>query len=575
LLLATCGAAPFAHGCSPRSASSGNGEGAGSHPAPDAQQARPEIDVFVFGRQLGAIAPCGCTTEPLGGLQYAFGFIRATSAPGERLVLEPGSFLFPDPEGPEAATDEATWAQAEQRATLLRDQFGTLGDGLASGLGPTDLSSSHERAALEKWPMPRALANLDAGARETIGSLPAHRLIDVGHGKKAGVTSVIDPALAAKASSFPATTDPVTAAKAEVASMKKAGAALTVVMVHGPRTLAESIAREADGVDLVVMGGVLGDPDRSRLGSAVQQVGHGYLVEPGDRAQTVTHLTLSLDPKALDEKDGLPSAKSWTFAPPRAQREEELRRTEERLKKFESDPNADPAFLGRLRHERDQLAKALEQDALPDGAVVAVFEQVKVTCRLDTDTPTEKALHGYDAWVASENQKRFAGVKAPAPAKGQPSYVGIEECEMCHDEAAKHWKDTVHAGAYDTLVEANKQFDLSCVGCHVTGFRKPGGSEVVENEGLRAIQCEQCHGPGSQHVDDPSTHVLSAPTKVDVCLECHTPEHSDTFDYEAYLRDVLGAGHGADARAKLGDGPTGRELRAAGLEKAGGACKKM
>jgi hypothetical protein len=71
----------------------------------------------------------------------------------------------------------------------------------------------------------------------------------------------------------------------------------------------------------------------------------------------------------------------------------------------------------------------------------------------------------------------------------------------------------------------------------------------------------------------PETIVRAAP--IDVCLECHTPEHSDTFDYGAYLRDILGEGHGAPERAKLGAGPTGHELRAAGLEKAGGACKKM
>jgi hypothetical protein len=442
-------------------------------------------------------------------------------------------------------------------------------------LGPTDFSSKHERAALDQWPMPRVLANVDASAREPLAGLAAHRVVDVGHGIKAGVTAVIDPALAATTSTFPATTDPLAAAKREVASMEAAGVTLTVVMVHGPRALAESVAREAEGVDLVVMGGVLEGADRSRLGSAVQQVGHGYVVEPGDQAQTITHLTLSLAPGLPEAGKGLPDAKSWTFVAPRAQREEELRRTEERLKKFEADPNADAAFVARLERERDRLAKALAADTVPNAPVVAVFEQVKVTCRLDADAAAKKALDGYDAWVASENQKRFAGVKAPAPTKGQPTYVGIEECEMCHDEAAKHWGQTVHAGAYDTLVEANKQFDLSCVGCHVTGFREPGGSEVVENGSLRAIQCEQCHGPGSLHADDPSKHVLPAATKVDVCLECHTPEHSDTFEYEAYLRDVLGAGHGADARAKLGAGPTGRQLRAAGLEKAGGACKKM
>ena len=107
------------------------------------------VDIFAFARVLGTIAPCGCTTEPLGGLQYAFGFIEATSQPQTRLVLEPGSFLVPDPAGPEAAKDEAAWAQAEQRATALQARFARLGSQLVSGVGPTDLSSPKSDLALE------------------------------------------------------------------------------------------------------------------------------------------------------------------------------------------------------------------------------------------------------------------------------------------------------------------------------------------------------------------------------------------------------------------------------------------
>ena len=31
---------------------------------------------------------------------------------------------------------------------------------------------------------------------------------------------------------------------------------------------------------------------------------------------------------------------------------------------------------------------------------------------------------------------------------------------------------------------------------------------------------------------------------ISVCLECHTPEHSDHFDYGVYLPRILGPGHG-------------------------------
>ncbi len=527
---------------------------------------RFEIDIYAFGRQLGTIAPCGCTTDPLGGLQYAFGYIDASSTAGARLLLEPGSFLYPDPLGPEAPVDDAAWAQAEQRAALLHGRFSKL-DGLVSGFGPTDVAFANGRAALERYPMPRVLANVS----ERPAGVEAIRTIALAEGIEAKVTAVVDPELA-KASTwakdFPVPTDPIAALEALQPELPDA--ALTVVMIHGPRELAETVAREID-VDVVVMAGVLDNPERSRLGSPAVQIGDTWLLEPGDRAQTIAHLTLSIERGSV-EKGELASA--WMLAPSRTQQEAELARLDERIKKFAGDPSADPAFMARLESQRDELKAALETNALPDAPVVVIPEQAKVNCRRSTDPSTQEALDEYDAWVAKQNLERFTGVHAPAPAAGQPTYVGGEACADCHAEAAEFWETTVHQRAYETLVTANKQYDLSCVSCHVTGFRKPGGSEVVENELLRAVQCEQCHGPGSAHVEDPVADNIAREAPISLCTECHTPEHSDTFEYDAYLRDVLGEGHGAEKRASLGQGPTGRELRAAGLAKAGGACKK-
>jgi hypothetical protein len=569
--LGIAASSPF--GCNRHNTDGGTPAADSATPDPSEGAARYEIDLFAFGRQLGTIAPCGCTTEPLGGLQYAFGYIETHSEAGHRLILEPGSFLFPDPDGPEAPSDEAAWAQAQQRAELLQARFSQL-DGLVSGLGPTDFASSSAAAVLPQLPLPRVIANLEAGV--AVATAERHRVIPLGHGLSAAVTQVVDPQLAEAARAtpwgkdFPALADPVAALRTLTPEL--AQASLQIVMVHGPRSLAETIAREVDGLDVVVMGGVIENPERGRLGTAPVQIGDAWLLEPGDRAQTISHVTLSID-GAL-EPGVLPD--SWTLVPARSQREAELARVEEKLAKFAADPAADPAFISRLEADRDRLRVELESPAIPADVQVALIpEQVKVTCHLAVDGKAEQGLRDYDGWVAERNRERFAGVRPPDPPAGRAGYVGIEACADCHEEAVAQWKTTVHARGYETLVTANKQFDLSCVSCHVTGFRQPGGSEVVENQHLQAVQCEQCHGPGSLHVADPSSANIQLAAPSSVCLNCHTPEHSDTFEYEAYLRDVLGPGHGADARAKLGEGPTGRLLRAAGLEKAGGGCKKM
>ena len=102
--------------------------------------------------------------------------------------------------------------------------------------------------------------------------------------------------------------------------------------------------------------------------------------------------------------------------------------------------------------------------------------------------------------INERNRAEYATLRAPPAPPGTPHYVGIEACRDCHEDAYAVWARTPHSHAYRTLEDSSKNFNLSCVGCHVTGYRQPGGSEVVQNEGLRDVQCESCHGPGSAHV---------------------------------------------------------------------------
>ncbi|MCR9160051.1 MAG: multiheme c-type cytochrome [Nannocystaceae bacterium] len=559
---ATCG------GTSTKPGTSASQAEAGSSSTPQATE-RAEFRLYAFARVAGTIAPCGCTTEPLGGLQYAFGYIENNSEPQSRLVLEPGSFLFPEKDGPYWPKDEAEWEQARDRAKLLHTRFAALGPALVSGIGPTDVISPQGVKPLSTFEMPRVAANVTLPAGATA---PApHRVVelqDEGITWKVGVTSVVDPSLP-EAAELGTLADPVAAAKSAVESMKKDGAQFTVVLAQGHRAFAETLAGE--GVDLVVVG-IPEGPERERVGAPASKVGSTYVLEPGTQLQTVTELVVSVDPKT----GGVPKVSAWEVPPPKSALTAELARVEERIAKFKADPEADAGFIANLEAERARLKAQLGGEA--EGPAQGVFDQVKVTCKLPVDPKAKDALAAYDQRVAEQNKERFAGVKTPEPEPGKPGYVGIEACSDCHDEAVEFWENTPHASAYETLVVDNKQFDLSCVGCHVTGFRRPGGAEVVENTGLVDVQCEVCHGPGSLHAedggDDLSLIKLEAPAEL-CATECHTQEHSDTFDYEAYLRDIVGPGHGAKKRESLGDGPTGSELRAAGLAKAGGKCKKM
>ena len=90
------------------------------------------------------------------------------------------------------------------------------------------------------------------------------------------------------------------------------------------------------------------------------------------------------------------------------------------------------------------------------------------------------------------------------------------------------WKDSKHAHAFESLFPENKRhgyerlhgvsrgFDPECLACHVTGWKpeqylryRSGflNEELAEEpqKNLQSLlagnQCENCHGPGSRHIE--------------------------------------------------------------------------
>jgi YVTN family beta-propeller protein len=111
-------------------------------------------------------------------------------------------------------------------------------------------------------------------------------------------------------------------------------------------------------------------------------------------------------------------------------------------------------------------------------------------------------------------------VAAGAPGEEkQPVYVGARVCASCHEGKGmgnqfSHWLLSKHSMAYATLAlpEAKAIARLSgipveprespiCLGCHATAFE----AEEWERDPTflleDGVQCEKCHGPGSEYVD--------------------------------------------------------------------------
>ena len=113
-------------------------------------------------------------------------------------------------------------------------------------------------------------------------------------------------------------------------------------------------------------------------------------------------------------------------------------------------------------------------------------------------------------------------------------YVGTKGCKMCHSKEKnglihEGWLESAHAKTFEKL-SAEQQKDAKCLGCHTTGHGKALAANV-KPEDMQGVQCEACHGPGSEykkmkvmkdHEASMANGLIEANEKV--CASCHTAE---------------------------------------------------
>jgi predicted CXXCH cytochrome family protein len=107
-------------------------------------------------------------------------------------------------------------------------------------------------------------------------------------------------------------------------------------------------------------------------------------------------------------------------------------------------------------------------------------------------------------------------------------------CGNCHVEKQGGWENTGHAEAWETL-QASGHAQAVCEGCHSVGqngnvIDEAAGYEATGEERYFDVQCEACHGPGLEHVQNPKDATVPlAPLNVGAdatltggCGECHS-----------------------------------------------------
>lgn len=502
----------------------------------------------------GYVEPCGCTADPLGGVaRLAAAVQEARQAWGGRVLFVDGGDLLFEHAGDAAPADRC---QAEARADLLVDSYGRAGLA-ATTLGPLD---EVRGAAFRDQRLARAgIPTVGVGERRAAGSgaRDAPRLLLDVAGVKVGLSAFrVDDAARVPAVRAALST--------QVQALLAEGARAVVVLAQAPRELTRAVTRGLPGLDAVLQGRAPGEQpvDAERLEGPV-------LLAAGMQAQHLGVLELVLDGRAagaplpLDDRAAVDDARRRLLELKERALGEEIGRTGDAPRR---------AFL-----EERRAAVAAELALLRARAAAgpAPFEGPHLRAstlplpRGSAEEPTAAAaLAAYRAAVPTLVERCEAEAPCPSLPEGAPRYVGVNVCRACHASAVDFWveqwvakpgKDEAgrpvqrrlgHAQAWQTLVDAGKEKDRSCVPCHAVGFGEPGGpcrtADVVKG-GLEGVQCESCHGPGSAHAALGTREGIVRSPDEARCRSCHKVPHIETsasFVFEERRRLVVGRGHG-------------------------------
>jgi len=185
-------------------------------------------------------------------------------------------------------------------------------------------------------------------------------------------------------------------------------------------------------------------------------------------------------------------------------------------------------YVGRLQ---------IEAAAEVGGRVKISFSVLPVT----EDLPEEESL--VELYKLYQQLVKEEGLLEKHPRFALPDglkYTGSASCRMCHNYEYEKWSTRDHARAYATLEKVGSQYDPECAGCHVVGMDYQGGFVNEERTGdLKNVGCENCHGPGSEHISTIGKKKTCEPKSA--CIDCHTPDNSANYigNERAYLEKIV------------------------------------
>lgn len=519
----------------------------------------PTVRVYVTSTLAGAMEPCGCRKDMLGGVDHAAALLEQgkREAP-HALVVGAGPLFFMEPgvSADNAEKDQQDrWKADAIAGALAHWQLAAWAPGVNDfGRG----AGMFAELAQKSGATPLA-ANLTSEELQ----LQRTRVVERA-GVRIGLTGV--SMLGQVPSTGLTESDAVAQLRAAQQELVAQGTTVRVALIAASRGDAMRMIEAVPGFHLAVIGKSKDSGENNDAAVPPALLGETLVVQGPNHLQAMPVIDLYI-------RDGHNSPQELRFADATGIRQAERRATlqsriadlSKRLDEWKKSPSvraediaAREADVARMRKELQSLS---EVKAPRDGSFFR-YELRQVRERLGSDAAVLERMRRYYKQVNEHNRVAFKDRKPQPAPEGTPSFVGIERCTSCHAAATAFWRSTGHAKAYRTLEDDFKEFNLDCVGCHVTGYEMVGGSTVTFVDGLKDVQCESCHGPGSLHAEDrsPGSILLTPPESL--CVKCHHPPHvADDWDVKQAWTHIIGEGHGARSQAPptTGDAPSRQE----------------
>ena len=461
---------------------------------------KPELVLVASGEQHGYFEPCGCTANQLGGMSRRAGLFEQLKSLGwEARGIDLGGLSRRT--GPQAQLKFETTLEALRELRYV---------GL--GMGPEDLKLGTGYLLSQHLtdgdpPLTFLGANLIFFGSKELGT-PLPFTIFEHDGLKVGVTCVMsdtirrevipDRAADDAAAADLQWTDPVIAMKEVSQKFDEAGVEFQILLSQSTLDESRKLAQEFPTFDLIISANGVTDGERQP-----EMIGSVRLLQVGKKGQQVG--VIGIYPENAQEPV------RFELVTLRGEQFKDSARMTELMKKY--------------------------QDRLKDDSVI---------------TASEPVAH-------------------PSGA----AFVGANKCGECHTKAFEIWKATPHAHAFESLDPTQKRkgherlhgvlrtFDPECLSCHVTGWEPQeyvrfqtgflneefasSGDDKLLQKLLAGSQCENCHGPGSRHIEliesDPAAAVRDVKITLQqaeeqTCVKCHDGDNSPDFKFEKYWEAV-------------------------------------